>query len=251
MQITVKGLVLRETKVGDYDKIITLLTKEYGKISVSAKGSKNLKSRFLAGTQSFCYGSFTLFYSKGKYSLNELELLESFYGLRNDIASLALGGYICALANELSNENEENGELLALTLNALYLIVKNDREKALIKAVYELRALSISGYAPDLVACNGCGCFESDVVLFSVTEGLMWCKECFDKLEIKPLDAAVLSPSVLYAMRFILFSEDKKIFSFKLDGGELKYLADICESYMKEKTEHNISALDFYNSVKE
>ncbi len=251
MQITVRGLVLRETKVGDYDKIITLLTKEYGKISVSAKGSKNLKSRFLAGTQSFCYASFTLFYAKGKYSLNELELIESFYGLRNDITSLALGGYICALAGELSNENEDSGELLALTLNALYLIVKNDRERALVKAVYELRALSISGFAPDLVACNGCGCFESDTVLFSVTEGLMWCKECFDKLEIKPLDARVLSPNVLYAMRYILFSEDKKIFSFKLAKEELDALADICQSYTKEKVEHNIAALDFYNSVKE
>ncbi len=251
MQISVKGLVLRETKVGDYDKIITLLTKEYGKISVSAKGSKNLKSRFLAGTQSFCYGSYMLFYAKGKYSLNELELIESFYGLRSDIASLALGGYICALAYELSNENEDCGELLSLTLNALHLTVKNDRPKELIKSVYELRALSISGFAPDLVACNGCGCFESDTVLFSVTEGLMWCKECFDKLDIKPLDAKALSPNVLYAMRYILFSEDKKIFSFKLDGTELRTLADICESYVKEKTEHNITALDFYNSVKE
>jgi DNA repair protein RecO (recombination protein O) len=251
MQITVKGLVLRETKVGDYDKIITLLTKEYGRISVSAKGSKNLKSRFLAGTQSFCYGSFTLFSSKGKYSLNELELIESFYGLRNDIAALALGGYICALAGELANENEDCGELLALTLNALYLTVKNDRPRALVKSVYELRALSIAGFAPDLVACNGCGCFESDEVLFSITEALMWCRECFDKLEIKPLDAKVIAPNVLYAMRYILFSEDKKIFSFKLDSSELDALSDICESYMKEKTEHRIAALDFYNSVKE
>ena len=79
----------------------------------------------------------------------------------------------------------------------------------------------------------------------------MWCRECFDTLEIKPLDAKVIAPNVLYAMRYILFSEDKKIFSFKLDGADLAALSDICESYMKEKSEHHIAALDFYSSVKE
>lgn len=251
MQINVRALVLKETKVGDYDKIITLLTKEYGKISVSAKGSKNLKSRFLSGTQSFCYGNFTLYYAKGKYSLNELELYESFFGLRNDIASLALAGYVCAIAYELANENEDSGGLLPLTLNALHLIVKEDRPKSLIKAVYELRALSISGFAPNLVACNECAQYEGKENYFSISEGLIWCDECYEKLADKPFDIKQLSANVLYAMRYILFSEDKKIFSFKMDEAELLMLEKLCEEYTLEKLGREIASLDFYKSVKD
>lgn len=251
MQISVDGLVLRETRVGEYDKIITLLTKDYGKISVSAKGSKNLKSKLLAGTQTFSYGTFVLFYGKGKYSLNDVELIESFFDLRLDVASLALAGYVCEIAGEISEENTESGELLSLVLNTLHLASKKSKPLALIKSVFELRAMSISGFAPNLVACSVCAVFESERMCFSASEGILFCGDCFDKLERKPADAVLLSASVLYAMRFIIFSDDKKIFSFKMSDAELSALSEICESYVISKMERSFNTLEFYKTVKD
>ncbi len=251
MQLCVDGLVIKETKVGDCDKIITLLTKEYGKISVSAKGSKNLKSKLLSGTQTFSFGNFALYYSRGRYSLNDVDLKESFFDIRLDVCSYALAGYICELASDLSDENEDSGNLLQLTLNALHLTAKKSKPNALIKAVYELRALSFSGFAPDLVACSECAVYEHEKMFFSVSEGKLWCGSCFGALEQKPLDATIVSPSVLYAMRYIIFSEDKKIFSFKMEQSALSELADICERYVISKAEHGYKTLEFYNGIKD
>lgn len=251
MLISVNGLVLRASKYGDCDKMITLLTKEYGIISVGAKGSKNLKSRLLSGTQQFCYGTFSLYSSKNKYSLNDAELIENFYNLRTDIVYLALAGYICELASVLAPENQDSGELLPLVLNSLFLASKMKKPASQIKAVFELRAMSLSGFAPDIVACNGCGCFENDVMYFSPGEGILFCKKCFDGLSEKPADVKAISPEVLYAMRFIVFSEPKKIFSFTMDKRPLDALAKLCEDYVGNKTDRSFTTLDFYNTVKD
>lgn len=250
MLITVSGLVLRETRIGDMDKIITVLTKEYGRISVSAKGSKSLKSKMLAGTQLFAYSEFTLYCSKGKYSVNDADLKESFYGIRQDVERFALAAYIAQLACELAPENEECAGLLSLTLNAFHLLANGLREPGFVKAVYELRAYSAMGFQPDLVACGDCAVYEDEVMYFSPSEGRLWCKSCFEGASVKPADAVALSPSALYAARFIVFSEDKKIFSFKLPEPYFSELYRLCESYVATQAGHGFSTLDFYNSVK-
>lgn len=249
MLLKVSGLVLRETKMGDYDKAVTLLTKEYGRISVSAKGSKSLKSKMLSGTQLFSYGSFNLYYSKGKYSVNDVDLQESFYNIRQRVDGFALAAYIAELAGELATENEDSGGLLPLTLNAFHLIANSLREPNFIKAVYELRAFSLMGFCPNLIACSDCSVYECDEMYFSFTEGKLWCKECFDRLTAKPADSRPVSPSVLYAARFVVFSEDKKIFSFKLNDEAMREFSAFCECYAVTQAGHGFKTLDFYKDI--
>ena len=59
-QIRVRGLVVREIQTGEYDKILTVITEEMGRISISGKGVRSLKSKHMPATQLFCYSSFVL-----------------------------------------------------------------------------------------------------------------------------------------------------------------------------------------------
>ena len=82
---TIRGIVIKETFSGDLDKYIIIFAKDIGKVSVFAKGARKLKSKFLAGTALFTYGDFIVKESRGKYYLDSVDIIENFYGLRNDI----------------------------------------------------------------------------------------------------------------------------------------------------------------------
>ena len=87
-RLTVKGLVLRETPVGDNDKLLTLLTAERGKMTVSGRGVRSLRNLHRASTQQVCYASFPLVKSKSKYPyISDSELIESFWPARRHSAS--------------------------------------------------------------------------------------------------------------------------------------------------------------------
>ena len=82
--VKIKGIVIAENNMGDFDKMITLLTPN-GKIGCSAKGSRRPKSQLMAGTQFLCFGEYMMFKGNNTYTLNSCETIELFYNIRIDI----------------------------------------------------------------------------------------------------------------------------------------------------------------------
>ena len=89
--IVVNGIILKVSDVGEYDRRCVILTKETGKVTVFARGAKRMKSPYLAATNPFCYGKFTLFPSKDAYSLAGSEISNYFDELRSDYEKTILG----------------------------------------------------------------------------------------------------------------------------------------------------------------
>ena len=117
----IRGLVLRTVDVGDYDCVLTLLTAQEGKISVFARGAKRPKSPFLAVSQLFCCADYTLYRTKSGYRLRDCTLVHSFFALRQDLQRLALATYLCEVALDVCLEDNDEHNMLQLTLNALWL----------------------------------------------------------------------------------------------------------------------------------
>ena len=84
-QVKVKGIVIAEHNMGDFDKMITLLTPNLGKIECSAKGSRRSKSQLLSGSQFLCFGDYMLFKGSEVYTMNSCETIELFYNIRTDL----------------------------------------------------------------------------------------------------------------------------------------------------------------------
>ena len=167
---TVKGLILRETPIGDYDKIMTVLTAEHGKISVFARGAKRLKSPLFTPTQLFSYSEMTLYRSASTYYIRQGALVESFYHIRGTREGAALAGYLADVAADVSQEEQKEEALLRLILNCFYAIAGKIKPPEQIKAVFELRAAAEAGFRPDRVACAGCGKAALETYYFDVSE---------------------------------------------------------------------------------
>jgi len=253
MLIKVNGLVIREQKVGDSDKYLTLLTKERGRMFVRARGVRKLESRHMAATQLLSFSEFTLFQTKNYTSLNEAVVRENFYGIRLDVAKLALASYFAELAESIAVEAPDEG-LMHLTLNALYLLCYSDREHDFIKAVYELRALSLSGFMPELHQCCVCAQDLTAGGWFDVLGGGVECEACRatprESGETAQRRLIYADADALAAMRHVTWSEPERMFSFKIKGEAAAAFRRICEEYALAQVGREVKTLAMYKALR-
>ena len=245
MHLKIQALVLRVTDYNDRDALLTLLSRNHGKLTVKARGLRRKNSPLVAPCQLLAYGEFVLFEYKGQYTVNEAYSIELFQALRRDLTKLSLGTYFAQVAELISQEDLPNPELLSLLLNSLHGLAKLDLPEVMVKAVFELRAACLAGYTPDLFGCHVCGSQEPD--RFDLSEGQLECHGC-RHIGVSGIRMPV-TPSVLDAMRYICYCDPKKLFAFQVGQDTLERLADISEAYLTTQLERGFSALDFYKSL--
>ena len=184
MRDTADGLVIKECAVGESDKLITVLTADKGKLLISAKGVRSMKSKNMALCRIFTYANFEYYERTGRYWLASGEINDSFFGLNQDIESLALASYIVDLANELSGEGVADETLLRVTLNTLYAIETKLRPLEQIKGTFEFFMAAHAGFLPDVSACEKCGQDSPDAFYLDVMNGALLCCECVKSKEL-------------------------------------------------------------------
>lgn len=244
MTTVTHGIVLREAKYKEADKILTVLTPEYGKLTVSARASRKKGGGVSAAAQLLVWSELTLSEHRGRWTLSDGATELEFRNLRRDLDKLALGSYFAELTDVMVPEGQTAPELLSLLLNALYALDQLDRPRALVKAAFELRLLSLSGYAPGLEACAVCG-REPEEPVFHLREGLLHCRSC----KLQGGISLPLSPATLSAMRYILRCESRRLFSFRLDEDSLQQLEGVCEAFLLTQLERGFHTLDFYKGL--
>lgn len=238
---TTKALVLREVKYKEADRILTLLSADLGKITAKARGALRKSSRTGAATQQLTYADMTLFFNKGKWTVNEASVIEPFEGLKSDIAHLALGSYFAECVEALAVEDQSDQALLSLVLNSLYALSRNLHDERKIKAAFELRLMSLSGYMPSAGRCAVCGADEPEQPVFDLLDGRVSCRGCTHSGSAVSLDKASLA-----ALRYILSAPPKQLFSFELGGDSLITLGFAAENYLLMQTERSFGTLDYY-----
>ena len=242
MQMNTDGLVIRENAVGENDRVITVLTKDFGVVRAFANGAKRMKSRSQCATQLLSYSRFSIYQGRNSCTVNEAQSIEIFFKLREDIERLSLAQYFCELAGELTPETYEAEDYLKLMLNSLHFLANATRPQLLLKALTELRMLCLSGYMPDLTACETCGKFEDTVMYFDKDNGQLFCSSC--KTQGIPAGMGVVT-----AMRHICYSDAVKLYAFTLPHDSLKQLSQMTESYLMTHVQRKFKTLDFYNSL--
>lgn len=245
MYLTIQGLVLRVTAYNDHDALLTVLSRDQGKLTLKARALRRKNSPLIAPCQLLAYGEFTVFEYRGMYTINEARSIELFQPLRKDLQKLSLATYFAQVAELISQEDMPNPELLSLLLNSLYALSKLDLPEDLVKAAFELRCACLAGYTPDLSACHRCGCKFCD--RFDITEGYLECSTC--RLPGEGGIHMPVTPGVLDAMRYICVCDSKRLFSFSAGEDTLEMLCHVTESYLTTQLERGFSSLDFYKSL--
>ncbi len=243
MHTTTAGIVLREVNYRESDKILTVLTEDAGKMTVSARGCRKKNAPTAAVSQRLCYSELTLFEYQNRWNLREGDIRREFRGVRSDLEKLALGAWLAELAETLTLDEEPAPEILRLLLNSLHALEQLDRPAALIKSVYELKIMALSGYAPLVEGCTVCGA-EPEHPRLHLTQGALHCPDCREALG--PGISLPLEPAALTAMRHVLFGEEKKLFSFRLSPKAQSALSAVTEAFVLTQLERGFSTLNFY-----
>lgn len=222
-----------------------LLLTPTGLVSAIAKGALRLRSKLFSGTALFCYSEFTLFEGKNLHVVDEAVEHEVFWGLREDVEAMALAMYFSELAALLSPAGTEADTQLRLLLNCLYFLSRHRQNARCLKAIYELRAMSLAGFMPDLVACADCMRYEGGDFCFDAAQGRLYCADCAQKRGL----ACNMDASALAAMRYIVFSEDNKVFSFTLTENSTVRLGMLTEQWTLYSINRPLRSLEFLHSL--
>lgn len=246
MQIGTKAVVLSARNMEEHDRLVVLLTQDQGLVTAYAKGARRQKGAMASATEQLSYSAFQLFRNRERTYVDRAETETVFFGIRQELDRLALASYFCQLCRELIPEGDTQPGYLHLMMNALTLLDRGKTPLGQLKAVFELRLLTMSGYMPDLVACAACGEPPEGEVFFSPVAGVIYCGGCVPKVGEPPLP---LSPGVFDAMRHIIYSDFAKLFAFRLPEPALAELERISEAYLLAQVERVLPALNFYRGL--
>lgn len=256
------GLVIRVTDVGEHDRMITLLTAEDGKLYITAKGARSVRSKTAPICRLLAYVNVELYEKSGRHWLAEGSLNRGFFGISEDLCAFALASYVAQLADEITGENTPAHEVLRMSLNTLHAIENKLRPLAQIKAAYELFAANISGFEPELGFCALCQSGDcGERMWLDVMNGAIVCEECqrkrsggggmpeVDRFETKnilmPLDS-----SALEAMRYVASAPLQRVFAFGINNeNSMSLFCRAAESYLLHHLERDFDTLHFYKTV--
>ena len=230
--IKTKGIILSEHNMGDFDKMLTILTPGMGKISCAAKGARRPKSSLLAGTQLLCFGEYLLYQGTSTYHINSCEIIEVFYKIRTDLEKLKYASHITKIISDVTTENQNNYKILQLYLNTLYMISETEINLNFILAVFKIRLVTILGYAPNINYCVGCKETEN-LSAFSLRYSGFLCSSCAKQ----DSGSIAISEGTKTALKYIVLAPPKKLFSFQLKEESLRELELIAKLYFDDKME--------------
>lgn len=256
MRFDIKGLVLRDTPVRDNDRYLDILTAEMGRISVYGRGVRSYKSKNMEATLPLCYANFTLERQKEDFIvLTEAEKIDAYNDPRLGLEVNSLCMYVCEAVREVALPGQEQPQLLRLALNTLHALTNKLYDRDIIKAAFELRLMSESGYMPDLSGCGGCFCEKDGGYQLDIMNGSLLCVECAAKRFDMPSDdgtkliLAPLSRPAVDAMRYIIRAPLTRLFAFRCEAPASAELSAACEQYILNHMERNFSTLMFYKQV--
>ena len=230
--IKVSGVVIAENNMGDFDKMLTILTPNLGKISCSAKGARRPKSQLMSGTQLMCFGEYMLFKGSDTYTLNSCEIIELFYNIRTDLEKLTYAMYVTRIVSDVTTENQNSFNTLKLYLNTLYMISETDKSLDFIVSVFKLRMLKILGFSPNTRECVSCKSREN-IKYFSIRDNGFKCESCAKQ----DTSTIAISEATQNAIKYIMGADPKKIFSFEVSDAAYKELELVANVYLNEKLE--------------
>ena len=211
--IMVTGMVLKTAPVKDYDRSVTILTKERGKLSAFANGSRRQGNRLAAAANPFSFGTFKLFVGKSSYTILDAEITNYFEELREDFEGAYYGIYFLEIADYYTRENNDEKDLLKLLYQSLRALVHPGYDNRLVRYIFEIKAMAVNGEFPGIDS------------------------------------GEELDPSTVYAVDYIVHATIEKLYTFKVTDKVLEELGGIAKKAGKKVFDREFKSLEVLDKL--
>ncbi|TGE32553.1 DNA repair protein RecO [Desulfosporosinus sp. Sb-LF] len=230
------ALVIRSREFGESDRVLTLFSREMGKLQAVAKGVRKPKSRQRAGVQLFTYADFLIHRGKTLDTVSQCSPKESFAHLWNDLDRSFSATGIAELLDISTIPGQPNGELFALTLTCFFLMEHFD--PSLVLAAYALRLMTLLGYQPRLGVCAECGRdVNGDRLFFSADAGGTLCGNCRENYSGRWVRAGSLA-----FMRQLIRADITKIDRLRWNTWMRQEILETLRLYLEHKFERPLKS---------
>ena len=173
----IEGIVLKTLDYGETNKIVTLYTRDAGKITAMARGAKKPASRLAAITQPFTHGSFLIQQGRGMGTMQQGEQVESYRHIREDIEATAYASFVVELIDRAVDEHKPQPSIFNLLQQALHAI-SDEYDPEAIALFVEWKMLPVTGIYPTLHQCTNCSATDGEFA-FSFQQIGFLCHRCF------------------------------------------------------------------------
>lgn len=229
-EITVHGIVLSSMPIGEYDRRVTILTSERGRITAFAKGARRPTGAFSACTMSFTYAEFTLYEGRESYNIKSADKVRFFDEVMGDVEATYYGMYFCEYVSALTREGlDETGQMKLLYLSLLAL-TKDSIPRKLTRRIFELRSISIAGEG-------------------MLTDGFYYSGKYNGLINECVAGSREVCESTLYTVRFIQQTPLKELYSFTVSEQVLTELEAICDDYIPRHIDRTFKSLGVLETI--
>lgn len=242
--IKTQGLVLKHTNVNEADRVLTLLTKDKGKIKAYAKGCRRPKSRLISSCEIFAFSDFILFKGTNLYYVNSGELRESFYEIRKDLLRLSYAVYFAELADTVTYEDMYCKNIFLLLARTLFYLSKKEIPIGILSCAYQIKLMDLSGFRPSIKKCVSCG-KESNFTKFSISLGGVLCNDCSITA-----NAIRINPRTLEFFGTLLSSRISRLNTVKIDNTIFIEADRIISEFVQLHMDKKFKSMNFINSIK-
>jgi DNA repair protein RecO (recombination protein O) len=244
-----EAIVIRKTKLGEADSILTFFTPHLGKIQGFAKSLRKPKSKMAGHLEMLTHS--TVAFSRGRNvdTITGAQTVNAFVPLKNDLWLTSCGLYIAELVNQFTAEHQENQALFQLTIETLQRLCQ-ENNKELTLRYFELHLLESAGYRPQLRECVACHkALEPVVNAFSAAAGGMLCPAC------SPLSQSFSYPLSVNAQKVLrLLQGDPDYIGtsrVKVDEELARELESVLSGYLKHLLEREVKSAAWLETLRE
>jgi DNA repair protein RecO (recombination protein O) len=238
------AVVIRTVDYNDNDKMVTLLTKDYGRMSARVRGANKPISKLFSAASLFCCGDYAFFEKDGRYGVKGCAIRRTFFGLQDDYDAYAAACFIADAVDKVAQEDDVPSGLFTLTVNALYALDTSAAPAGTVLCYFLQRLLYIEGVYPSLSACAVCGT-EPPLVRFSADHGGALCPSCG-----RDHGGIVLDDALLGALRLLAHTAAKDLGSIHIGADVQKRLSCALIAYLEHVLQRPLKTTRFITGEK-
>jgi len=241
-----EAIVIKKTKLGEADTILTLYTPRLGKIQGFAKSLRKTKSKMAGHLELITHSTVTLARGRNLDTITGSQAIESFIGIKSDLWLTSCALYVLELVHQFTAEHIENYPLFQLLQTTLRELARINNKELLLR-YFELHLLEKVGYRPQLRECVSCHRHVSPVTnYFSTGAGGVLCPEC----PAPPSPVFPLSVNAQKVLRLLQDSDTSVIDRLKLDEALEQEMERAVGAYLKYLLEKDVKSADWLRNLK-